>query len=216
MAFCILTYGRSGSTFLVKLLNRHPSISCKGEILHGQKRPVLDAVQKVESLGKGTGVGCKILTNQTRSDGIDIIESNIPKVINIRWNVLQSIVSAYVANKVQNWSNYSTKIKESFTVPYEYIDKVIYRAEKLRDGLISVAKNKDDCVLIQYETLSVKSLNNVAQFLGHSSINSWGLEIRPYRYLAYTYLENRTDLEKKYGYCLPLSSEEEVYKDCLQ
>jgi LPS sulfotransferase NodH len=64
--FCIFGRGRSGSTLLVNLLAKHPSISCDGEILH---RKALFPKQKIDThVAKCSSevYGFKLLSYQVR------------------------------------------------------------------------------------------------------------------------------------------------------
>lgn len=65
--FIIFGRGRSGSTLLVSLLDRHPQITCAGEVMRYRTFAPSAYIQRVLATGNAPVTGCKLLSYQMRS-----------------------------------------------------------------------------------------------------------------------------------------------------
>jgi len=132
MKFLIVTEGRTGSTALVQYLDSFPETSCMGEIFHGsfhlysvlaEKDPVRYINQIIP---KNKVSGCKIIMGYHTEENLqNICNSDFKLIFLYRSDIFYSILSSYLANKAQEWGDYSNKIGNDLVIDEESFDKMI-------------------------------------------------------------------------------------------
>ena len=204
--FTIVTGGRTGSTFLVRTLNRHSSIYCIGEFFHpGNKNLPSHRFEKpTESLygyyqQQGKQIcGCKIISGRDNKFVGEVIEKSEVNIILKRRNKLQQVVSSYVASMVNDWEDYSKKVHEPFIVPIDFI-KRFYGGYLERDKDMEGLPNQFE---LYYEDFSLDKFNEMFQRLGVSFVSSIDFEEGPQRKKVYSLIVNKKELEDMFGYSL--------------
>jgi LPS sulfotransferase NodH len=110
--FIVLTRSRTGSNFLVSLLNSHPAIQAKGEIVQRRKNrgfiEIIDdaftkATQEIEAVGFKIFYYHPIGENGTEIWDYLVSDKEIHVIHLLRRNTLRTVVSHKVAQETREW-----------------------------------------------------------------------------------------------------------------
>ena len=204
--FSILTGGRTGSTFLVRTLNRHPEIFCAGEFFHPGniklpkerfEQPLKYLYDYYDSQNKQV-CGCKLILVRDEKYIQEIIKDSQLNIILKRRNRIQQVISSFIANKVNNWDNYANLIEEPFEIPFDYIDRFIIEYEE-RDKSVQDIPNQFP---LFYREFSVEKFNELFEKLGVSTVSEIDFEQGPQRKYVYHLIKNKKEIEQKFGFSL--------------
>jgi LPS sulfotransferase NodH len=212
--FNIITAGRTGSTFLTNVLNKHPQICCAGELFHPRRTELSEdrfkdphgflnfVAQNSKSIGKNI-FGSKFIVE--RDDEIIKQMLSNPNNINVylfRRNKLQQAVSSFLADRAGDWQNYTDKLNKEFEIPLDNLQKRIDRYVK-RDELIKTFMQlSDNPYPIYYEDFSLTNFNKLFTFLGANTVVNVNFGEGPHRNKVYHLIKNKEELIKTFGYNL--------------
>ncbi len=128
--FCIFSSGRSGSTLLLSLLNKHPSIDCKGELLKSRFIFPAKVIKFQEAHSMAPVFGFKLLSYQLRdvqssiTDKSSFLKSLFDQNFKIiylertnRLNQVLSLVYAMARNKWHSNQKGTNKRSEIYINP---------------------------------------------------------------------------------------------------
>jgi hypothetical protein len=219
--FAIICHGRSGSNFLVTELKEHPDIECGWEIylpqeinkLHlfgavlenRQENPkeYIDYVYKIVNVHNKPIVGSKLLHPTVPLKTLEklITEPDISFIFLYRKNILESVVSYFMAKKTNQWiiEGDAQPIKpEPFIIPLNEIEYGILERIQFIKHMKNVMKNHLE---VTYEELiNVDTINRICLFLGvplvdklHNCIKKQANE------KTYNLIQNKLEIEEKYG-----------------
>ena len=186
--FVILSSGRSGSTLLIQLLNCHPKIACKGELLNrnylqlhnlrgASSRVLINYILATLIPSKVwlPYIGFKLFNEQLEFCSLhlkDILTALFcPHVIILyRENILETYVSLEIAFKTDVWYSEGSGTSEKIEVDWKnFVDYAMTEKARWKSSMQEMSMYSDREVLfISYEELigdRNKTMNNIFRFL---------------------------------------------------
>lgn len=207
--FNIVTNGRTGSSFLVRLLNSHPQILCLGELFHpsvkryGTERfenpeAWITEQYRINRCGKEI-CGCKFIYPRDKK----MIENFCPEGINIflfRKDLARQAISSALAIHSNNWEDYTKKLNQRFVLPVDLIERQYQYHLKLEEQLNEFIEQCDitKSYIVYYEEFSPDIFNGLFNFLGAEKIPEIQFEKNVQSEKIFYLIENIEDIEKKF------------------
>jgi len=170
-SFVILSSGRSGSTFLIQLLNCHPEIVCKGELLnrnylqvhnlHGANSRVLInyiLASLIPSKFWLPFTGFKLFNEQLEFCSLhlkDLLTALFyPRMIVLyRESMLETYVSLQIAFKTDVWYSESNDISEKTKIDWqEFVDYAKTEKARWKRSMMELSMN-NEVLFVSYEEL---------------------------------------------------------------
>jgi hypothetical protein len=177
----ILTTGRSGSNYLVDVLNSHPSINCHGELwspgtdlgMERYKSPLswMRGYYNDHSAGKSVVCSKLIITHCPEALSTIALDSTVRKIVLIRKNALAVAISSWFSNRYQNWSSYASLVTEPERIDPHFLWREIPLVEADNMNLENTRAIANTHV-IYYEDFSLSEFNKVFDFLGVDRVKS--------------------------------------------
>ena len=214
--FIIISRSRTGSTFLIQLLNSHPNIVAQGELfLHLNQKSTIEIWNKIFSYypHKIKYVGFKLFYyHPVDSENKDIwkyiLNDKSIKIIHlVRHNMLRTIISRKIANKTSQWHIQDTrdKIKTTEKKVTINIEECIEEFNKIRKWETETRNYflNHEFFEISYEDLEFKKdlvLKDLLNFMNirfyKTSSNVQKQNTEKLEELIINYTELKTDLEQ--------------------
>ena len=178
--FIVLSEGRSGSTYLATLLDSHPNIVCKGELLHPNNVGVMNAEQYLVTFQKVLdglwksderceACGCKIKNSQIACLNKSVVKYLVDKDVQVihivRRNVLNLLIEQ---NLVRRNHLYVMKPYPPDSVVIT-VDNLYNAIDSQKNYIEKVNKLLPRNILVEYEDLCWDKdceIRRIAEFLG--------------------------------------------------
>ena len=190
-SFVIVSSGRSGSTLLVQLLNCHPNIRCKGELLNRS------TLKRHDMVGEGNRIlidyilaslllwappwipytAFKVFNEQLQYCHLRLKEvilalSNPPVIVLYRKNMLETFVSLQIAFRNNIWYSETVTNSDSIVVNWEQFAEYVDTERNRWKMSMSDLSGQTRKLFISYEELTSRqtdSMNKIFMFLGLDS-----------------------------------------------
>ncbi len=218
--FLVVSSARSGSSLLVNLLNSHPKISCKGEILNpeflvygnfqGQSkaRILMHTKAMFFKFRKKNRLGAKLLIHQFDELGLtmnDLMETlNQPKIIILyRKNLLETYVSLKIAQKNNLWYSEKQVNDDSIEIEPEKLLNYVQRQYELWKDVFSSLGKYENLIFLSYESLATDTDNSMSKLFNFFHLHAHKtrtVSVRQNPLPLYLKLKNYEELSKNYDF----------------
>ena len=221
-SFVILSSGRSGSTLLVQLLNCHPSIQCRGELLNRediQKRKLVGAkddhlinyilAQLLPLKIWLAFTGFKIFNEQLEYCKLSFAKlltalRNPPVIVSYRENFLETFVSLKIAFQTDIW--YSEKRANEYAIEVDWEEfKNYMNVERARCAkTVSLISPKCKHLFISFEELEADQtvvIERIFSFLNLEFCPTSAVSIRQNPLPLHEKITNYKDIMEKIKEC---------------
>jgi len=160
--FAIVSMGRTGSTYLVGLLDSHPQIECRGELFGpgqayeksglSEERFLAEAAFETDLPARGFKMPYDWILEYPKVIGI-LIEMDFRIIRLTRKNLLDHMVSSYLAGVNKDWSSKAEyKIQSLEITPYGFLDFASF--SKNTDILLDKLFSRNPYFHLDYEDIS--------------------------------------------------------------